>query len=107
MSTRATIRFKDQFDEFYVYRGHDGYPEIIVKDIEVVIEAKKRSWSGSECGLLATCFMAWHFDKTQRLPRYELTKNFHGDESYTYFVDWDNELKKWTVTFADDVEDDE
>ena len=107
MSTRAMIRFKDQFDEFYVYRGNDGYPEIILKDIEDIIEAKKRSWSDPECGLIATCFLAWNFDKSQRLPRYEMAQKFHGDESYVYFVDWDNKLQKWIVSFTDKVDNEE
>lgn len=99
MGTRATIRFKDKWDEFFVYRGNDGFPENVLKDIKEVIEAKKKSWSGSECGVLATCFLGWNFDKKERLPDYELTKSFHGDESYRYFVDYNEKDEKWEVSY--------
>ena len=97
MSTRATIQFKDKWDEFYVYSHCDGYPENILPEIEKVLEKKKDSWSGSECGTLVSCFLGENYDANSRLPNYEMTASFHGDESYRYFVEWNDDSKKWTV----------
>lgn len=99
MGTRATIRFRDSFNEFFVYRGHDGFPDTVMNDIQEVIEAKKHSWSGSECSLLVTSFIGWKFDKQERLPNYELTTSFHGDEDYRYFVDYDENAKGWVAKY--------
>lgn len=95
MSTRATIRFRDAYDTFFVYRGHDGHPENVLPDIESVIEKAKGRWSGSECGTFVTLFLGTHFRENQRLPDYEMTSEFHGDESYRYFVEWNPDEKKW------------
>ena len=100
MGTRATIRFKDRDDEVFIYRGHDGFPEDVVKEIQEVIDAKEISWSGAECFLLATCFVGWFFNKDERLPDYEITSSFHGDESYKYYVDYNTDLKKWEVSYV-------
>ena len=97
MGTRATIQFKDRYDVFHVYRGHDGHPENVVPDIQAVIDKKRNSWSGSETGLLVSCFLGEHYDKSRRLPFYEMTSAFHGDESYRYFVEYDEDAKEWRV----------
>lgn len=99
MGTRATIRFKEGDDEYFVYRGHDGYPEIVKTDIESFLKAIKGRWSEPELGTLVTCFLGWYFDKTLRLPDYELTTCFHGDESYCYYVEWNPVLKDWHFHF--------
>ncbi len=41
MSTRATIRVKDSYESFDIYKHHDGYPEGVLPYIE---EALKVSW---------------------------------------------------------------
>lgn len=49
MSTRASIRFIDEYaDVIYVYRGHDGFPEIVEPDIDRVLSIASGRWSGSE-----------------------------------------------------------
>ena len=95
MGTRATIRFKYDDEEYYVYRGHDGYPENVDKDIKEVLEKIKGRWSEPELGTLATFFLGYYFDPKMRLPDYELTPSFHGDESYKYYVTWNVTNKKW------------
>lgn len=95
MGTRGTIRFKDEHEEYYVYAGHDGFPENVVADIERVIEKKKKSWSGSECGTLVSCFLGENYEANKRLPFYEMTEGWHGDESYKYIVDWDAGKHQW------------
>ena len=96
MGTRASIIFRDRHDEYFVYRGHDGHPENIIRDIEQSIETAKGRWSGSECGTFVTLFLSEHFDLKSRLPDYELTTSVHGDESYHYTVEWDG--KGWMVS---------
>ena len=55
MSTRASIRFIDEYaDVVYVYRGHDGFPEIVEPDIDRVLSIAQGRWSGSEVSLLVT-----------------------------------------------------
>lgn len=97
MSTRATIQFSDTFDTFFVYRHSDGHPQNVIADLESVIEKARGRWSGSECGTLVSFFLGSHFKENERLPDYEMTSAFHGDESYRYFVKWDAELERWTV----------
>ncbi len=95
MSTRATIKFADKYEAYYVYRHSDGFPKNVLKDIKEVIDHKNGCWSGSECGVLVSCFLGMHYNREDRLPTYEMTSGFHGDESYCYNVDWDG--AKWTA----------
>lgn len=91
MGTRATIRFKDEYEEFFVYRGHDGYPENVEKDLKEVLDSIKNRRSDAEMGSVVSCFIGQTFDLKQRCPSYELTSAFHGDESYRYHVTWDKQ----------------
>jgi hypothetical protein len=95
MSTRATIRFKDRWDEYYVYRGHDGHPENVLADIDETIALAKGRWSGSGIGQLISLFLATSGDVRQRIQDYEITTAFHGDESFRYFVNWDDDKGQW------------
>ena len=47
MSTRASIRFIDEYADV-VYRGHDGFPEIVESDIDRVLSIASGRWSCSE-----------------------------------------------------------
>lgn len=98
MSTRASIRFIDEYaDVVYVYRGHDGFPEIVEPDIDHVLSIAQGRWSGSEVSLLVTLFLAVTYSgwQNQRLPDYELTTSIHGDEEYFYTVRWDTVKQAW------------
>lgn len=88
MGTRATIQFKNRNDIFYVYRGHDGHPDNVVADIQMVIDKTKGRWSGAETELLVTCMLMIANDNSSRIPDYSITGGFHGDESYRYYVEW-------------------
>jgi len=96
MSTRATIQFKDRYNTFYVYRHCDGFPENILPDIETVVEKAKGRWSDPECGMLVSFFLGTHFKEKNRMPDYEMTSSWHGDESYRYHVEFDANVNKWT-----------
>jgi hypothetical protein len=101
MSTRATIQFKDEWGQkLFVYRGHDGFPEDVIPDIERVIEEKKRSWSGSDIFQLVTWFLILTNNPNHRLADYELTTSFHGDESFSYFVQWNENGSCWEIIDA-------
>lgn len=98
MSTRASIRFIDEYaDVVYVYRGHDGFPEIVEPDIDRVLSIAQGRWSCSEVSLLVTLFLAVTYSgwPKQRLPDYELTTSIHGDEEYFYTVRWDTAKQSW------------
>lgn len=96
MSTRATIKFED----FYIYRHCDGYPEQVLPDIQLAIEKSKGLWSEPEVGMLVSFFLGIHFKSENRLPDYELTSGWHGDESYRYEVRFDKEWKTMIIKSA-------
>lgn len=91
MGTRATIKFTNGDEVYFVYRGHDGFPTNIIPDLEEAISKAKGRWSNPELGCLVALFLAMFYDyDKQRLPDYHPTSSFHGDESYRYFVDWND-----------------
>ena len=98
MSTRASIKFTEEDETFFVYRHCDGNPEIILPDIQSVIEKTRRRWAEPEVGLLTTAFLGFMFDPNRRIQNYEITSCIHGDESYEYVVAWFAEEKRWKVT---------
>ena len=87
MGTRATIRISEgerECDEkFFIYRGHDGFPENILPDLH---EAVKHCHI-KEAGDFVSVFLGLNYDKKQRCQNYVLTSAFHSDESYKYSVD--------------------
>lgn len=97
MGTRATICFKEGEDEYFVYRGHDGFPGNVQEDIDDVLADIKGRWSDPELSLLVTCFLGLMYDQKLRVPIYEITSGFHGDESYKYYVEWSEPKKDWNV----------
>lgn len=105
MSTRATIQFKDEYDTYFVYRHCDGYPEQIMPDIETAIDLSHGRWSGSECGMLVSLFLGTHFKERQRWLDYMMTTNWHGDESYQYYVEWNTERKEWKARISSQIID--
>lgn len=96
MSTRATIKISDNHQGFYIYRGCDGMPENVLPDIQEVLAKIKGRWSEPEPELVVTAFLTlkWDFNK-ERIPDYMITSNFHGDESYDYYIKWDDIKKDW------------
>lgn len=98
MGTRATINFKDSIDDFYIYRGHDGFPDTVAEDIQKAIaEHKRRFFGRAECEMLATLMIMMNNEINVRVPYYSITGGFHGDESYKYFVLYDK-TTGWTVS---------
>jgi len=97
MGTRATIKFTDDYGtSYFVYRGHDGFPDVIRPDIEKAIEITTRRFKGSsEIGQLLSIFFGETYSQTRRVQEYELTEDFHGDESYKYYVEFID--SKWVV----------
>jgi len=95
MSTRASIKFTDADDTYFVYRRCDGFPDEVLADINSVIVIAKGRWSGSEAGQLVALFFAYTGDANMRLQHYELTSCVHGDESYEYLVDYDESDGTW------------
>lgn len=105
MSTRATIKFAYDDEEYYVYRHCDGYPDWIFSDFRKVKSAAKRRWSEPELGMFVTFFLGYLFDKNKTLPDYEITPCFHGDESYRYYVTFNNgewQIDEYTATNMED-----
>ena len=95
MSTRANIRFEDEYGVIHVDRSHDGFPDNILPDIKETIDLCKNRWSGSELGQLVSAFIGMNFNENTRIQNYELCIGYEkaGDESYCYWVKW-NKVKK-------------
>jgi hypothetical protein len=95
MSTRASIKFSDSYDEFFLYRHSDGFPENVLSDIEETVTECENRWSGTELGQLVSYFLGKQFNPEYRIQSYEPTSGIHGDESHCYFVAWNDKLKKY------------
>jgi hypothetical protein len=96
MSTRAHIEFIDEYGaKLCVDRSHDGFPDIIMLDIEKTIEQCRGKWSGSEIGQLVSYFLGRTFNKRQRIQDYQPCNERAGDESYVYFVKYNKESKEY------------
>lgn len=96
MSTRATINICDGQENYYIYRHCDGFPEDVEPDILAAIE-KNKLLSGSNPGHLVSLLLGMTFRSNERVQTYEITPCFHGDESYRYFVVWDETMQKWKI----------
>ena len=94
MSTRATINICDGQENYFVYRHCDGFPDIIEPDILAAIERNKLL-SGSNPGHLVSVLLGMTFRPKERVQNYEMTTAFHGDESYKYFVKWNDKDQSW------------
>ena len=98
MSTRATIRIGSGDEVYYLYRHSDGHPDNVLSDIgNVVVTLNRRCvHTNDDPAMIATAMVAygWRFDAT-RLPNYEITSAFHGDESYRYYIRWDKAQRMW------------
>jgi hypothetical protein len=103
MSTRANIKFQDGNDFIHIDRSHDGFPENILADIKETVDLCKGRWSGSELGQLVSAFIGMHFDKNKRIQRYEpcIGYNKAGDESYEYFVKWNDAKEEYEFGVLD------
>lgn len=92
MSTTAMIVFRDGDEFYWIRRGHDGFPDIVLPDLNRVLGASREGfggrWSGAECGQLVSLFLAMLGDASQRLQPYELAPGLPGDESYVYSVEY-------------------
>lgn len=103
MSTRANIKFQDGNEFIHIDRSHDGFPEYVLADIEKAVDLCKGRWSGAELGQLVSAFLGLNFDKNTRIQNYEpcIGYNLAGDESYEYYVRWNNEKKEYEYGIID------
>lgn len=95
MGTRATVEITDGHETYFIYHGHDGFPDNILPDITAAITACKGRWSGAGVGQFVSYFLGFVFDPKSRLQDYELTTGFHGDESYRYWIRWDEKKQEY------------
>lgn len=75
MSTRATIVINDDTEDIFLYRHHDGFPEIIEPDIRKAIESMEYHVYAGE---LASRIIGISYVANQR-PKYEVSTCIHGD----------------------------
>jgi hypothetical protein len=98
MGTRASIKFTDGHETFFVYRGHDGFPEVVRPDIEkALLKHEQNVFHAPECGLLVATFFGVNYKPEQRLQDYEMTTSVHGDESYRYEIAWHEQSRSWII----------
>lgn len=103
MSTRANIKFKDEYGCIHIDRSHDGFPRIVLNDIKKTIETCKGRWSGTELGQLVSAFLGMHFDPEVSIQKYEPCIDYEeaGDESYCYYVEWNKEKQEYEYGLKD------
>lgn len=85
MSTRAVITFKDEHDEFSVYKHHDGYPDGVMPAITA---AKELAWDlpRFEACDFAAAFIAANKRKRGGGIYCTTGPDAHGDLAYHYVV---------------------
>lgn len=92
MSTIAMIAFRDGDELYWIRRGHDGFPDIVLPDLKRVVGASRQGmggrWSGAACGQLVSLFLATLGNPMDRLQQYELAPGLPGDETYVYAVEY-------------------
>ena len=94
MSTRAHIEFIDEHGAtLHLDRSHDGYPNVILPDIERTVKKCTGLWSGSEIGQLVSHFIGDNYIKGQRIQYYEPCHGTAGDEPYKYHVRYNKEKR--------------
>lgn len=97
MSTRATIKITEENDTIWVYHHSDGYPDGIGSDLKEYLKELKY-WSADE---IATVLVKgktvgkshniWTGEARQGDDGYEITTCQHGDESYGYHINCDEQ----------------
>lgn len=101
MSARATIKITNGDETYFVYRHCDGFPEVVEPDILAAIERNKKL-SGANGGHLVSILLGMTFRPNERVQNYEMTTGFHGDESYQYFVEWNDKDQSWYLEPQDE-----
>ena len=103
MSTRANIKFQYEDEYIHIDRSHDGFPDNVLSDIKEAVDLCKNRWSGAELGQLVSAFLGLHFEKNKRIQSYEPCIGFDkaGDESYLYYVEWNDEKKEYEYGVID------
>lgn len=87
MSTSATIRFiTDQGEALFLHRGHDGYPDTVIPDIDRVLNEIKGRWDGAEVAQLIALFLALTYKAGSRLHDYEPFPGIQGWENCVYYI---------------------
>jgi hypothetical protein len=87
MSTRATVKVHDENETYYLYCGHDGFPENIEISVNYALEVCEDLIVGAGyfAAALISCGNKIEIERGQNLF-FELTTGFHGDESYLFEV---------------------
>lgn len=86
MSTGATITvLGDHGETYYLRRGHDAFPDIVMPDLERACDAANRLWDGAETGQFVARFLGTTFEVGARLHEYELCP-YVVDDDYLYEV---------------------
>ncbi len=97
MSTRASIKITDDYGvSYYLYRGHDGFPDVVEPDINKAINICNSRFGQSEIGQLISIILGEAYHKAKRIQYYELTPGEHGDECYIYLVHYKD--NKWMLS---------
>ena len=101
MSTRANIEFKDSWGKsIRIDRSHDGFPDVILPDLQEAFEICERRFKGGEqMGQLVSIFYGIHYEPETRVQPYEpcIGYDLAGDESYEYLVTYNKETHRYTA----------
>lgn len=91
MSTGATITIVDERGEtYYLRRGHDAFPDVVMPDLETATAFANHAWCGSEIGQFVARLLGETFRPGARLHEYELCPHVI-DDNYLYEVRYEGE----------------
>lgn len=93
MGTRASIKITDGSEIFFVYCGHDGFPDNIEPDLARICDVMNKE-RFAEAGLATTFFLMCN-SKKDRLPFYEITSGVHGDEENFFYLWYNKVSEEW------------
>ena len=93
MSTRSTIKVKDEYNTFYIYRHHDGYPNGEYGVINTLEKVFPFAWPlpRFESGDFAAAIIAAWKGGGGGIY-FTHNHNRHGDTVYEYDIYFDREL---------------
>jgi len=100
MGTACRIVFKDDDNrKVFLERGSDGCISTVLPDLEDLVKGVKKSWGGSEMGLLVASFLTRYNDPMERIPNYSISLGPRSDISYIFVIAYEG--GEWVISIGD------
>lgn len=116
MSTRANIKFVDEFGELWFYRHSDGYPEGTLPTLEKMVEGFKKGILRKNVEQSAGWLIVLGYQEylepiggrysNWKVGAYEPAAGRHGDIEFLYIFDLkESELRVYKTGFDEETSD--